>query len=363
MVASVVDYAIFALDPAGHVASWNEGAQRMKGYSEEEIVGRHFSTFYPEELAAAGHPDHELEVAESEGRYEEEGWRVRKDGSLFWANVVITALRDEDGRLVGFAKVTRDLTERRAGEQKALEDARRVADAEAANRAKAEFLMALSHELRTPLNAIGGYVDLLAMGIHGPVTEAQRGALERIQTSQQHLLTLITDLLTLSRIEGGRLDYNLEVVELGQLVNRVRVMIEPLAEARGLDLEWEHPKDPVPVQVDGDKVDQILLNLLSNAVKYTATGGRVAVRYGVEGGQAVLVVEDTGVGIPAEYTEAIFEPFTQVGRTYNRPQEGVGLGLAISRDLARGMSGDLAVESEVGRGSAFTLTLPLAPGG
>jgi PAS domain S-box-containing protein len=362
MVASVVDYAIFALDPEGHVASWNEGAQRMKGYAEEEILGRHFSTFYPEELASSGHPEHELEVARSEGRYEEEGWRVRKDGSLFWANVVITAIRGDDDGLVGFVKVTRDLTERRASEMKALEDARRVAEAEAANRAKGQFLMALSHELRTPLNAIGGYVDLLAMGLHGPITGAQHDSLERIRSSQQHLLALITDLLTLSRIEAGRLEYHLEDVALTRLVNRVRVMIEPLAEARGLTLEWEHPVDEVTVRVDPDKFDQILLNLLSNAVKYTETGGRITVAYGADGDRAAILVEDTGIGIPADQTEVIFDAFTQVGRTYSRPQEGVGLGLAISRDLARGMSGDITVESEVDRGSTFTLTLPLAAG-
>src|SRR5687767_13615886 len=221
LVESVRDYGIFVLDPTGRVASWNEGAQRIKGYSADEIIGRHFSTFYPEEDKLAEKPKMELEGATRDGRFEDEGWRIRKDGTRFWAYVVITALRTESGELVGFAKVTRDLTERRAAEQKAIEDAKRITKAELANRAKSEFLAAMSHELRTPLNAIAGYADLLELGIAGTVNAQQRDYIGRIRRSQQHLLGIINDLLNYSRIEAGQVTYDQSPVSLNQVVDAV----------------------------------------------------------------------------------------------------------------------------------------------
>src|SRR5205085_6002671 len=166
-----------------YIASWNQGAERIKGYHADEIIGRHFSVFYTDDANAIGHPQRELEVAAREGRFEDEGWRVRKDGSVFWANVVITSVRDEHDQLVGFAKITRDLTERRNSEQRALADARRLAEAESANAAKAEFLTGKSHDLRQPLNAIGGYTELLSLGLGGPISAEQVDYLERIRHS------------------------------------------------------------------------------------------------------------------------------------------------------------------------------------
>ncbi|HEY0970683.1 MAG TPA: PAS domain-containing sensor histidine kinase [Gemmatimonadales bacterium] len=359
LIETVRDYAIFALDPHGYVLSWNPGAERFKGYDATEIIGQHFSVFYPPEDVAAGKPDWELEVAAAEGRFEDEGWRLRKDGSRFWANVIITALRNDVGELVGFGKVTRDLTERRRSEERAVEDAQRVAQAEASNRAKGEFLTSLSHELRTPLNAIGGYAELLALGVHGEVTPAQRDALERIRRSQRHLLVLINDLLNYSRLEAGQVHYEIAPAPVATMVDAVVDMILPQLATRGLELRKEPCPPDAGARVDHTKVEQILLNLLSNAVKFTREG-RITIRCDVAGDQVEIRVGDTGPGIPRDKRETIFEPFVQLGRSLTSGPEGTGLGLAISRDLARAMGGDLSIEDTDGPGATFVLRLPAA---
>ena len=396
LVQSVRDYGIFMLDPGGHIASWNEGAQHIKGYTEREILGRHFSVFYPREDVEAGKPPWELEVAAREGRFEDEGWRIRKDGTRFWANVVITALRNARGELVGYTKVTRDLTERRKAEERAVEAARRLAveetarvmaeertrelselnerlrvqaeeleqrrrEAEEANRVKSEFLAAMSHELRTPLNAIGGYAELLGMGIRGPVNPEQTAALQRIQRNQQHLLGLINDILNFSRLEAGEVTYVTQPVPVRATLLSAVQMVAVSAEAKQVALTvGEGP--PLAALADGPKVEQILLNLLSNAIKFTEPGGRIDLEFADEGDRVRIGVRDTGIGIPADQLESIFEPFVQVGRSLTQQAEGTGLGLAISRELARAMGGDLVAESGEGTGSVFILTLPRAEG-
>jgi len=235
--------------------------------------------------------------------------------------------------------------------------------AEAASRAKGEFLAVMSHELRTPLNAIGGYVELLEMGIRGPVTPAQREDLERIQKSQRHLLLLINEVLNYARLESGAVTYDLRPTSVAEAVAATVPLVEPQRAARMLELSIELPESaetPAMVIADPDKLQQVLLNLLSNAVKFTPAGGRVIIHAApVVGDETRLAIEvrDTGVGIPEDRLDAVFEPFVQVGRALNNPGEGTGLGLAISRDLARGMGGELNVESAVGKGSVFRLVL------
>jgi PAS domain S-box-containing protein len=360
IVTSVRDYGIFMLDSTGRVVSWNEGAEAINGYTATEIIGRHFSAFYPPEDIAAGKPDWELEIVAREGRFEDEGWRLRKDGSRFWANVVITALHNEAGSLIGFAKVTRDLTLQKAAEEREIEAARRAAVSEEANRTKSTFLAAMSHELRTPLNAIGGYADLLLMGVGGEVASQHREYLERIRASQQHLLSIINDILNFSRIEAGQLSYDIEAVSLCTVMDTVAPMIEPQAAAKRIRMERWHGPDATAL-ADRAKTEQILLNLLSNAIKFTPSGGRVELLCATRDDQVILSVADTGIGIPAEKLGSIFEPFVQVGRSLTSPHEGTGLGLAISNDLANAMGGHLAVESTVGSGTTFTLTLPKVP--
>ena len=360
LVQGVKDYAIFMLDPGGRVVSWNDGAQRINGYSESEILGKHFSVFYPTEDTDSGKPAYELLVASREGRFEDEGWRLRNDGTRLWANVIITAVRNEKGELIGFAKVTRDLTERRAAQEQALAEARRATEAEVANRTKSEFLAAMSHELRTPLNAIGGYAELIAMGIGGPTTKQQQDYLNRIRTSQQHLLGIITDLLNFSRIEAGQVAYDLAPVSAQSIIDGVMALIEPQADAKRIALTSEPCSSQLMVLADRQKAEQVVLNLMSNSIKFTPAGGRVQVRCTVKGSHVHFAVEDKGVGVPSEKLAAIFEPFVQLGRTRTSQHEGTGLGLSISRDLARAMGGDVTVESTVDVGSIFLLTLPLA---
>jgi PAS domain S-box-containing protein len=359
LVESVYDYAIFALDSRGCVLSWNRGAERFKGYQASEIIGRHFSVFYGEEDRRARKPERELEIATRDGRVEDEGWRIRKDGTRFWANVVITALRDDSGTLVGFAKVTRDLSERREAEQRAIATARQLALSEQANQAKAGFLAAMSHELRTPLNAIAGYADLLLAGIGGEITPKQSEYLTRVKSSQQHLLAIINDILNFSRIEAGQVQYDIRVVALEGVVQSVVAMIEPQAVMKGIRVERTKCTG-MHIMGDQSKVEQILLNLLSNAVKFTERDGTIEIQCEQMGYACVIHVRDNGIGIPAGEIGAIFEPFVQVGRTLTSLQEGTGLGLAISSDLARAMGGALSVTSVEGEGSVFSLTMPLA---
>jgi PAS domain S-box-containing protein len=364
LVQGVKDYAIFMLDPRGYISTWNAGAERIKGYTDGEILGKHFSVFYTPEDLKDGKPARELEIATATGVYEEEGWRIRKDGSRFWANVVITALRKPDGSLAGFAKVTRDLTDKRAAQERAIEAARLAAASDEANRAKSEFLAAMSHELRTPLNAIGGYTELISMGVRGPVTQEQLDDLQRIKRSQQHLLGIINDILNFSRMEAGQITYEYSTVPISSVIESVGHMIEPQMLTKNLELAvGECPPDAV-AWADKSKFEQILLNLLSNAVKFTNEGAVTVACDRHDEGRVGITVEDTGVGIPSDQLERIFEPFVQVGRSLTQGHsQGTGLGLAISRDLARGMGGDIVVSSELGKGSQFRVTLPRAPSG
>jgi signal transduction histidine kinase len=233
-------------------------------------------------------------------------------------------------------------------------------EADQANRAKSDFLATMSHELRTPLNAIAGYVELMEMGVRGPVTEAQRTDLARIRHSQQSLLAIINDILNFARLESGRVEYRVNDVPLADVLNGMQPLILPQVQARGLRYDECEADPSLVVRADAEKLQQILLNLLSNSIKFTEPGGRVALGCEARDGQVLVRVHDTGRGIPADKLDAIFEPFTRVENALTRTTEGTGLGLAISRDLARAMGGDITARSVPGEGSVFTVVLPRA---
>ena len=495
LVDGVRDYAIFMLDPSGQVASWNQGAERIKGYKANEIIGRHFSCFYPPEDLQNGKPERELQKAIAEGHYAEEGWRIRKDGSRFWAHVVITALRDNTGKLRGFSKVTRDVTEQRRAEEllreseqrltlastsgevgvwdldliadqawrslqhdrifgyesllpnwgaavfsdhvfpedrelvqrrleeafqnghlefecriiradqamrwisekgevvrneqgqpirmmgvvtdvterkRAEEEKRKFMDRLAASnqelelrnrevervtKLKSKFLASMSHELRTPLNAIVGFSDLLAEGTPGDLNDKQKRFVNHIKQGSAHLLQLINDILDLSKIEAGQLDLRCEDFQIKTALPEVLSTIRPLAVAKNIQIEQKMESDQ-HVYADRVRFKQILYNLLSNAVKFTPKAGRIDIDCHGDGNSVCISVTDTGVGIRAEDQAVIFEEFRQVEGPAGTTQEGTGLGLAITKRLVEQQGGGISLESEFGKGSRFTFTLP-----
>lgn len=284
-----------------------------------------------------------------------------------YIDLMYTPIRDADGSISGIfahgVDVTAQVQSRIDAESARAEAELARQAAEAANRVKGEFLATMSHELRTPLNAIAGYAQLIELGVHGPVTDAQLDALKRIQRSEQHLLSLVNDVLNFAKLEAGRIDYELTDVSLADIVASITPMVEPQLHSKKLRYDADIALD-VMVKADRDKLEQILLNLMSNAIKFTESGGRISIDAindeADPTGMVMLRVSDSGVGISREKQESIFDPFVQIDRHHSHTAGGTGLGLSISRDLARGMGGDLRVQSTEGEGSTFTVTLPAA---
>ena len=414
---STLPCGILSFSDEGRVLLANETLAGMLGYAVPEIEGRHVERLLP----IAGrifYQTHFFPLLRLHGRAEEIFLLLRRKDGVDIGVLVNAVRRERDGAIVNDC-VLLEVRERRKYEDELLR-ARRTAEsanaalvartreveeanerleqqavelelqqhqleeqtveletqsdvlmarseelelaraaAEQANQAKSRFLATMSHELRTPLNAIGGYTELMALGIHGPVTDEQRRALDRIARSQRHLLRLINDVLSLARIEAGQVEYMVETVPLDEVVSSVTPMVEPQMASAGLTLDASVPADLVAC-ADRDKMQQVLINLLGNAVKFTPSGGRVTVaaRVDQQAHRVLVSVSDTGIGIPPERLGSVFERFVQVDDGHTRTAEGTGLGLAISRDLARGMGGDLTVESVPGQGSTFTLALP-----
>jgi PAS domain S-box-containing protein len=353
MVESVSECAIIMLDEEGKVKSWNAGAQRIQGYSTKEIIGQHNSRFFTQEDIAIDKPERALQEAAAVGRSEDNGWRVRKDGSTFWANVVMTAIRDSDGTLRGYATLERDMTERRRVEAE-LNAAK--ATAEAANLAKSEFLSSMSHELRTPLNAILGFAQLMESDEPAP-TSGQKMSIDQILQAGWYLLALINEVLDLSLIESGRLSFSTEKMSLAEVLTDCRTMMEPLAKKRGITMTFPQFDAPCFVMADRTRVRQILVNLISNAIKYNRADGSIVVECTAHTqGYIRLCVTDTGMGLTSDKLRQLFQPFNRLGQETG-VEQGTGIGLVVTKRLVEVMKGTIGVESTVGVGTRFWVDL------
>ncbi|MDQ6887648.1 MAG: ATP-binding protein [Gemmatimonadota bacterium] len=366
---------VWSANAAGMITDCNRYWYDYTGLAREQSLGDAWgSALYPK--------DRERVITAWRGAVEagtdlEVEFRLRRmDGAYHWFLSKGRPVRGDGGEVIRWIGIAIDIEDRKIAEREILkrEEAleaqtaelrattrelmQKSKEAEAANRAKSDFLASMSHELRTPLNAIGGYADLLEMGLRGPLTAAQSDDIARIKRSQQHLLGLINDVLNFAKVDAGRLEYRIGDVPLGTTMSDTEAMIRPQLMAKGLQYRFDGCSSAGFVRADRDKLQQIVLNLLGNAVKFTDRGGEITVSCEVDGDTMLLRVSDTGVGIPADKIDTIFDPFVQVDQRPNQMNQGVGLGLSISRALACAMSGDLTVESAPGCGSTFTLSLP-----
>lgn len=356
LVNSISDHAIFMMDAAGCVSYWTPAAERIKGYTAAEIIGKPFATFFTKDDRDRGVPESELRIAREQGKAEGSGWRVRSDGSVFWADEIATAIRDASGAHVGYSKITRDNTERRRAE---LERERLLLEATESNRLKDEFLSTISHELRTPLNAILGWVQLMRLGqSHGSSPPDALAVIERNARAQARL---IEDLLDVSRIVTGTTDLAMASVALAEPLAAAVETVRPAAEAKGVQLTVHHDLVHDELVGDAGRLQQVMWNLLSNAIKFTPAGGSVAVATCERHDGFEFTVTDSGVGIDPDFLPFVFDRFRRGDNSRSREHGGLGLGLSIVKHLVELHRGRIVVES-AGRGAGTTVrvTLPRA---
>ena len=341
LVDGVTDSAIYRLDAAGCVRSWNTGAHRLKGYLAEEILGHHFSRFHSDEDRSSGEPARLLTAAAATGHYAGEGWWLRKDGRRFWATFVIYALRNGQGDLIGFANVVRDTTEKHEVEQ-----------------LKSEFISTVSHELRTPLTSIRGSLGLLEAGAAGKLPDKAQSLIKIAHHNSERLVRIINDILDIEKIESGKLTLNVQSIDVAPFLQHAL----DVHQTYGHKYQVHFVLDPVPgslhVSADPDRLSQVIANLISNAAKFSTPGAEVHVRAKPEATYVRFEVEDHGAGIPEEFRSRIFEKFAQADASASRRFEGTGLGLSITRQLVQAMGGTIGFTSREGQGTTFYFDLP-----
>jgi len=360
LIQGVTDYAIYMLDPEGRVTNWNAGAERIKGYSPDEIIGQHFSRFYTPDDFDAGVPKRALETARETGRYEAEGWRVRKDGTRFWASVVIDAIKDEDGKIIGFAKITRDQTEKREAQLR-LEESREQLFRSQKMEALGQLTGGLAHDFNNLLTAILGAADLALRNVADP--EKLKRMLDGIRNSAQRGAGLTKQLLAFARAQ----QLEIRQIDLKDFMGDVTTLVRPSLRS-DIELVTEISDQLWPVDADAGALELAILNLAFNARDAMKDGGKLRISAenvvlngqpeGLRGEHVALRVRDTGSGMSPETMERVFEPFF----TTKSFGEGTGLGLSQVFGFAKQIGGGVTVDSEIDKGSSFTLYLPASRG-
>jgi PAS domain S-box-containing protein len=347
LVKNIRDHSIFTLDPQGHITSWNREAEKILRYTETEVLGQHFSIIFTPEDQEAGVPAQELATATNEGRAEDERWHARKGGERFWALGIVTPTQDASGARTGYSKILRDMTDRKRAEETLQQ----------ADKRKNEFLATLAHELRNPLAPIRNGLQLLKLTTD-PGTWAQ--AREMMERQLGQMVRLVDDLLDISRITRNKLELRKAPVELWAVVQSAVETARPQIEASGHRLTVTLPPQPIHLDADLTRLAQVFWNLLNNCAKYTEPGGRISLTAEREGDEAVVTVQDNGIGIPAESLPGLFEMFSQVDQSLERAQGGLGIGLALVKGLTEAHGGRVEVRSDgVGQGCTFIVRLPV----
>lgn len=363
LVESIEDYAIFLLDKTGHIASWNPGAQKFKGYKPHEIIGKHFSVFYNDADNKKNKPGWELEQAKAHGRIEDEGWRVRKDGTQFWANVIITALYDKKtGKHLGFAKVTRNLTERKKYEDMLRDTNMQLESSykelQILSAAKDEFVSLASHQLRTPATGVKQYLNLLRDGYAGPLTEQQMDYLEKAYESNDRQIEIVNDLLQVAQLDAGKIVLNKKPTNLAALIDDIIDEQIDAFKSRQQKVVHDLPEGLPKAKVDPTRFRMILENLIDNASKYTPSHGKVTISLTADKTGTKVVVADTGVGIAEEDLPKLFQKFTRIPNELAQNVSGSGLGLYWVHKVVELHKGTITVTSTLGKGTTFSIYIP-----
>ena len=362
LVENVQDYAIFFMDPGGYIQTWNKGAEKNKGYTHKDIIGKHFSIFYSDQDNADKKPERELEIAKKVGRVEDEDWRYRKDGSKFWANVVITALFDEQNNLQGFAKVTRNLTERKVNED-SLRSANSLLqeqqkELQRLNESKDEFISLASHQLRTPATAIKQLLGLMLEGFEGELPQNIRSLLEKTYESNERQISIVNSLLKVAQVDSGKVVLRKKSLDLNEIVRSLIKQYTGIIKLKEQVISVNLQAEPLFGYIDEQYYRMALENILDNASKYTENGGSITISSKMVGEYAVISIADSGVGISPENISSLFGKFNRIPNDLTYKVAGSGLGLYWAEKIIDLHQGAIEVDSELKKGTTFSVSVP-----